>query len=294
MEKAPVNFSRENMQTIQERKINNRGFTLVELMVTVFLTAIAVISIYRGYTSFSQAADAQQQVMEMQQNLRIGMSRLIADIRRAGINEEDESGAGFISADSSAVEFSMDITGVEDDGVDQNGDGEKDEPGERDTADNDGDGVIDEDDELIIGDGDVDDDGEKIKYSLVASGSTNNLIRETWKKARPTATPPVVAHFDSQTVITNVEALNFVYFDDASPVANILATPLSAANLPKVAKVEITLVVRTTNEDFRYTNTTEYKNLRGTTIYDANAAVGDDRHVRRRSFSITVQIRNNF
>ena len=69
---------------------NDSGFTLVELMVTVFLTAIAVISIYRGYTSFSQAADAQQQVMEMQQNLRIGMSRMIADIRKAGMNEEDE------------------------------------------------------------------------------------------------------------------------------------------------------------------------------------------------------------
>jgi prepilin-type N-terminal cleavage/methylation domain-containing protein len=55
---------------------NENGFTLVELMVTVLLTAIAVISIYRGYTAFSRSADAQQQVMEMQQNLRIGMAWL--------------------------------------------------------------------------------------------------------------------------------------------------------------------------------------------------------------------------
>ncbi len=35
--------------------INNmRGFTLVELMIVVLLTAIAVIAIYRGYTAFSQ------------------------------------------------------------------------------------------------------------------------------------------------------------------------------------------------------------------------------------------------
>ena len=75
---------------------NDKGFTLVELMVTVLLTAIAVVSIYRGYTAFSQSADAQQQVMEMQQNLRIGMTRLAVDIRRAGMNEESEKEAGFM------------------------------------------------------------------------------------------------------------------------------------------------------------------------------------------------------
>ena len=78
---------------------NMHGFTLVELMVTVFLTAIAVIAIYRGYTTFSQSADAQQQTMEMQQNLRIGMNTLVKDIMRAGMNDEDESVAGFISID---------------------------------------------------------------------------------------------------------------------------------------------------------------------------------------------------
>ena len=68
---------------------NSNGFTLVELMVTVLLTAIAVIAIYRGYTSFSQSADAQQQVIEMQQNLRIGMYTLVRDMIRAGMTEDD-------------------------------------------------------------------------------------------------------------------------------------------------------------------------------------------------------------
>src|SRR5210317_457723 len=94
---------------------NDNGFTLVELMVTVMLTAIAVISIYRGYTSFSQAADAQQQVMEMQQNLRIGISRMAQDIRRAGMNEEGDDIARFLCATSPTnatyIEFSMDLTG---------------------------------------------------------------------------------------------------------------------------------------------------------------------------------------
>jgi prepilin-type N-terminal cleavage/methylation domain-containing protein len=67
-----------------------RGFTLVELMVVVLLTAIAVIAIYRGYTAFSSSADAQEQIIEMQQNLRIGMYMIEKDIRRAGMNEEDD------------------------------------------------------------------------------------------------------------------------------------------------------------------------------------------------------------
>ena len=37
---------------------NEKGFTLVELMVAVALTGLAVIGIYRAYVSFSQGADA--------------------------------------------------------------------------------------------------------------------------------------------------------------------------------------------------------------------------------------------
>ena len=70
---------------------NMRGFTLVELMIVVFLSAIAVIAIYRGYTAFSHSADVQEQIIEMQQNLRIGMYRLVKDLMRAGMTEEDNN-----------------------------------------------------------------------------------------------------------------------------------------------------------------------------------------------------------
>ncbi len=62
------------MHAMKTKSINNiHGFTLVELMIVVLLTGIAVIAIYRGYTAFSQSADTQEQIIEMQQNLRIGM-----------------------------------------------------------------------------------------------------------------------------------------------------------------------------------------------------------------------------
>jgi len=105
---------------------NDKGFTLVELMVTVLLTAIAVVSIYRGYTAFSQSADAQQQVIEMQQNLRIGMNWLVADIRRAGMNEEGEDAARFmcdeVPTNDTSIEFSMDLLGGDNVGNDDDDD----------------------------------------------------------------------------------------------------------------------------------------------------------------------------
>ena len=190
---------------------NDKGFTLVELMVTVFLTAIAVISIYRGYTAFSQAADAQQQVMEMQQNLRIGMTRLVTDIRRAGMNEEAVTVAGFISASAEEIEFSMDLGSANGPIIFAT-----------DTEDSDGDGVADDGsgtdvegiEESRVGDGDITDDGESIVYFLEASATdptTNDLKRQAWDSA-------AADYGAAQTIITNVEALDFVYFDDTDPV----------------------------------------------------------------------------
>jgi prepilin-type N-terminal cleavage/methylation domain-containing protein len=297
---------------------NDNGFTLVELMVTVLLTAIAVVSIYRGYTSFSQSADAQQQVIEMQQNLRIGITWLAKDIRRAGINKEDEKAAGFIYDATSklgctdnlhdvdptklsfkAIAFTLDLvaTGFDTDCDDNDDDGISDKDGSLSCPyDTDADVKALEEvegaQERLIGDGDVDDDGERIKYSLQATGNTYDLRRSVWKSGA----------YDTYTLITNVEAVNFLYFDEdgtqLTPSVVIDAATgvqvLSDADASKVDRVEITLVVRATNEDYRYTDTRPYQNLQGAVVYDpVTDAVGDEKHLRRRAFSMSVQIRNN-
>ena len=289
--------------------INNKnGFTLVELMVTVFLTAIAVISIYRGYTSFSQSADAQQQVMEMQQNLRVGMTRLVKDIRRTGMNEEGEEDAGFmcdtVPTNDTSIELSMDLFGFTGAGVSFRFD----------SNDNDDDGEIDEEDESRIGDGFIDADGERILYFLDNDEDVNNngvldpgedlngnkvldqwLQRGVWDSAS--------GDYVTHTLITNVDALNFVYFDENDDP--LVPSAPSAAECPYVAggggelslkgdelqeveRVEITLVVRATNEDYRYTNRETYRNLQNVPLV---TNPGDN--FRRRAFTMNVQIRNN-
>ena len=250
--------------------INNmRGFTLVELMIVVLLTAIAVIAIYRGYTAFSHSADVQEQIIEMQQNLRIGMDWLEKDLRRAGMTEEDTelifvSGVkqpGFLTATNTTaagftpgdpiVEVVMDLgNGVS-------------------GFDDDGDGLTDEEDEARVGDGDADDDGERIYYKLDGL----DLKRHVWDGAA----------YNDQTIITNVSALNFVYLDVGGNPTAVLGD---------IDTVEITMVVRTTNEDYRITNRERYANRLGTWVWPAITDPTPNDNFRRRVMSKRVKIRN--
>ena len=184
------------------------------------------------------------------------------------MNEEYVKKAGFIAADATSVEFSMDLGsgGVfEADGKDNDDDG----------------GVPDEEDESRIGDGDVCDDGEKIRYTLNGGALQREVGDSTILPCPPGGygAPP-------QTIITNVERLDFVYFNDS--IATPLTVPLDATDLTEVDRVEITLVVRATNEDYRYNDNVIYSNLQGTPLISNKAD-----NFRRRVFSMSVQIRNN-
>ena len=257
--------------------INNmRGFTLVELMIVVLLTAIAVIAIYRGYTAFSHSADVQEQIIEMQQNLRIGMDWLEKDLRRAGMTEEDTelifvSGVkqpGFLTATNTTAAGFTPGDPIVEVVMDLGSDGDFDDDGD----DNDGDGRTDEEDEARVGDGDADGDDERIRYSL----NGEDLQREVWNGTSN-------SYNAAQTIITNVSALNFVYLDvDGNPTAV----------LDDIDTVEITMVVRTTNEDYRITNRERYANQLGTWVWPAITDPTPNDNFRRRVMSKRVKIRN--
>ena len=266
---------------------NIRGFTLVELMVVVFLTAIAVIAIYRGYTAFSHSADVQEQTIEMQQNLRIGMYWLEKDLRRAGMNEETDETAGFLVAfedinDVDTIRFTMDLTGGGTDGRDNDNDGFEDNFDPDNIEDPPGTIIFYAED--MYGDGDLDDNGEDIEYSIDGNG---NLRRNDVNAA------------NDVTVISNVDALNFVYFDKGDPAATPpvppkrIAAPVAVDKLQDIDSIEVTLLVHTTNDDLRHTDTISYKNLQGEEIFNAKTdAVGIEKHFRRRAFSKKIKIRN--
>lgn len=248
-----------------EMQPQKAGYTLVELMVALFLAAIASIAIYRGYVSFTSGSDAQEQIIEMQQNLRIGMRQLTMDIRRAGLNEEDDDTAGFTVAEANKVTFTMDLWGVSCIAYNSATDNPYDDH---------------------VGDGDVDDYNEGVTYEIKdGDGDADNkeLVR----------TNNCGVALDS---ITNLDALDFVYLDedgndldpDTTPIDPATGrTPLTAAQMADIRVVEVTMVVRTTNEDYRYTNSENYTNLQGNVVF-----IGPGDNYRRRAFTRQVQIRN--
>lgn len=90
----------------------NKGFTIVELLVAVFVAGIIMAGVYSAYYSQQKSYRTQEQVAEMQQNLRSAMYFMAKEIRMAGCNPKGTAdSAGFQNIGASTVSFSMDTRG---------------------------------------------------------------------------------------------------------------------------------------------------------------------------------------
>lgn len=246
------------MLLLHKQKRCQAGYTLVELMVAVALTGIVTMSIYKSYISVSTSYDVQDQVVEVQQNARVAMDRMVREIRLAGCDPQLSDVPTFLQVDDSTVRFTMDIAGG----------GSK-----TDHLDNDIDGFVDEDDEAYMSDGDVDDAGEDITYSLVG------------EELKRTST----AGGTAQVVIENVNALRFIYYDKDYAIT---------ADPAKVRIVQIAVVVRSSNEDYAFTDNTLY-NIKDLTaaeatvdIFNAAALPAAQKNFRRQLLTAVVRCRN--
>lgn len=153
------------------RLLNQRGFTLVELMIALAITSIISAAMYSAYTSQQRINQAQDQIVEMQQNLRAGLDMMVRELRMAGYDPDKKWGTGFLETKPNSVTFTMIA-------VDDN-------------VDNDGDGTIDEAGEI-----------KKISYEhSVGYGDTDGIrdIRRTVDSGNPIV------------LIENVEAVEFYY-----------------------------------------------------------------------------------
>jgi len=155
------------------------GFTLIELIIAMFISSIMGIVLVTFYVNQLKTYSTQEDVSVLQQNLRAAMYYLESDIRIAGCDPKTTAsgsrlaGAALTNIVASEFEFTMDITGGENDGID-----------------NDKDGNIDESDEWYNGQlGDVDTARnlyEQVNYHLsndadnngIADGFPCNLERE--------------------------------------------------------------------------------------------------------------------
>jgi type IV pilus assembly protein PilW len=111
-------------------KSNRKGFTLVELLVAMAISGIVAGAIFTAFQSQQKSYLIQDQVTEMQQNIRAAMDIMVREIRMAGYDPYEDSGAGVIKAEGETFTFTL---SAEDDGYDNNSDNTTDEKGELET-----------------------------------------------------------------------------------------------------------------------------------------------------------------
>jgi type IV pilus assembly protein PilW len=249
------NKGNDTMNSQTRTTLNNEGFTITELLVAMALAAVVMASI--GYVYYTQQKTyiAQEQIAAAQQNLRTSLFFMEREIRMAGCNPSQSTTitVGIITANHDTITFDSDAAGGETDGIDNDDDGSIDEADEAFYAGGGADGNV----TFSLGDGDGDGDNDLLR--------NGNLIAE------------------------NIDALDFVYLSGASPpvVLNPGGADVTAANIPQIRSVELTVVARTERADPGYTDTRAYANQRGTVIL---AAPNDN--FRRRQIDTTIKCRN--
>ena len=90
---------------------DKKGFTLIELMVAMAVSAVVMTVIYATYRAQLRSQITQQQVIAMQQNARFAMYAMERDIRMAGYDPTGDTGAAILVADVDEIEFQADRNG---------------------------------------------------------------------------------------------------------------------------------------------------------------------------------------
>lgn len=253
----------------------NQGFTIVEFMVAMTLGAVILAGVVAANVSQQRSYVTQDQTAEIQQNVRAALYYMQREIRMAGCNPTNEApNTGIVAMGNDFLHIRMDITGGENDGVDNDGDGVVDE--DTNGLDDNGDGLVDEGpeaDEYRYSDGDTDDRDEDVAYSHYDSdgdGINDCLGRDIGAGNQP--------------VSQNIDALNFVYLDEDG---NVTATR------NRVRAIQVTIVGRTERVAPDFADTTVYVNMQGDTVFDPLIdGIPDADQYRRKRVALEIHGRN--
>ena len=88
---------------------NIEGFTIIELLVVIVLSLIAIAGIFTTFNFQQRSYELQRQMVAMEQNLRAAMHLMSREIRMAGCDPNDTADAGILTANSGTIRFTMDI-----------------------------------------------------------------------------------------------------------------------------------------------------------------------------------------
>ena len=208
------------MEKIRSAHMRSQGFTLTELMIAVAIFSIVSGVIYAAYQHQQNSYITQEQVADMQQNIRSALFLLAQDIKMAGFDPSEKATAVTnINNIARVAEFRF-------------------------ARDENGDGVIQ--------------NNEHVRYALTNDG--NNEINDTARDGiangfpcglgRQTGIPPDTGGLDPAA--DNVEAVEF-YYHLAGGSASF--SPASPAD---IRSVDVSLLIRTGNQIKGFKNTAVY------------------------------------
>jgi type IV pilus assembly protein PilW len=126
-----------------KKRGREQGFTLMELLVVMLMMGVVMAGIYAVYSSQQKSFIVQEDVAEMQQNLRAAMFFMVRDIRLAGCNPTGKADAGVTVANATTISLTMDIRGKDPDDPPDGDTGDPDESVTYALIDTDSDGAVD-------------------------------------------------------------------------------------------------------------------------------------------------------
>ncbi len=89
-------------------KIDKKGFTAVELLISLAIMSMTLGSIYSLYMSFIRTCTKESVKIKLQQNVRSSLDMMIRDIRLAGLDPEGTGEFGIIAVAPQSIRFTAD------------------------------------------------------------------------------------------------------------------------------------------------------------------------------------------
>src|SRR5512147_2456385 len=90
-------------------KIRNGGFTIIELLAGILISGILMAGLYAVFYSQQIAFSAQEQVAEMNQNIRAALDLMTREIRLAGYKTSTSTFNGIAAATSDSIRILADL-----------------------------------------------------------------------------------------------------------------------------------------------------------------------------------------
>jgi type IV pilus assembly protein PilW len=88
-----------------------RGYSLVELLVALGVGMIALAAFYGVFTVQNKRFNIEEQIAEMQQNVRAGIETITMDVRMAGYDPAGAANFSGITVSSTQLELKSDLDG---------------------------------------------------------------------------------------------------------------------------------------------------------------------------------------